>query len=205
MEGTDVSYWDGNFNNDHTYFGNGCADTAGSDTSCSTRITETYDHEDQFMGAYYNFQAATSGTGGGMTTNNANSPDTFCPLGWQLPYGGSGGDYYDKPKSWTYLFNLYDIQYGEWQNPTEEQRSYTRKLRSYPHSYIQAGRYVYGKLYDMTGTAGRYWSGTVDGPGLAYRLGYWIDYGSLTNVGNRSEWQFSVRCVCFHRRHGGRK
>ena len=172
MEGTDIQTGnvDGNFSHDHTYYGNGCSDrwvgdgSGGSTTACSTDLATTADNEDQKMGVYYTYQAASSGSGAATSTDNTNIPDTFCPFGWQLPYAGTGGDYYDKSKSWKYLF----VQYGLGNNVD----SY-HKFQSYPFSYVYTGLYhwAYGKLYAFSyGGFVVYWSGTVSGSGNAYRI-----------------------------------
>ena len=201
MEGTDVSpYDDQNKDHDHTYFGNGCTtamEDGGSTSSCTTRLTSTYDGETQNIGVYYNFQATTSGFGGsGAYSTHPVSDDTFCPLGWQLPYAGTGGDYYDKSKSWEYLLDTYGIQTGSYpEGGTEEQRSNSRKIRSYPFSYIQAGIFRNGILGDMTTGKGRWWSIAATDSSMAWRFYYFIGDGSMTIETNLKFWQFSARCV----------
>ena len=153
---------------DRTFYGNGCPNgwgdkgAGGSITPCSTRIVKTYDNEDQKNGTYYHFQAATSGTGGSMSTDNTNSSDTFCPLGWQLPYSGTGGDYYNKSRSWNYLFNKYSI--------IDDETSAT-KVKSYPFSYVYSGIFGWdmGRLYYQNG-GGFYGSSTLASSGQLYRL-----------------------------------
>ena len=167
---------DSNVANDHTYYGNGCTDgwgtggesgDGGSITPCPVsdgggRYTTTADNETQKIGTYYTFSASTTGTGGTMTTSNSNSPDTFCPLGWQLPYSGTGGDYYDKSKSRKYLLTTYNIG----NNPTG-----SSKTRSYPLSNNLSGFYfsAWGKLYYKNGVA-YYWSSTVNNLSEAARM-----------------------------------
>ena len=158
VEGTDVKTGntDSNTGHDHTYYGNGCPNDwgtdgdGGSNKSCSTRIIGTRDGENQKTGTLYDLQAATSGTNGSAPTGDL-TPDTFCPLGWQLPYGGTGGDYYDKSRSWEYLFNEYSLGSGV---------SGANAVRSYPMSYILPGVYnwITGLLY-FQDRNGYYWSG----------------------------------------------
>ena len=122
--------------------------------ACSTRITKTYDNEDQKNGTYYHYQAATSGMGSTVNAENAIIPDTFCPLGWQLPYGGTGGDYYNQSKSWRYLFTTYGY---------ENDKAGRNGSQSYPLSYIKSGQTIWGQgaLYRF-GKSGRYWAATVN-------------------------------------------
>ena len=165
---TDLTvYADSEVLHDHTYYGNGCPNVwddgkegrGGSKTPCSSRTVETFDEETQAIGVYYTFQAATSGTGGAITTDNTNAPDTFCPLGWQMPYGGTDGDYYNKSKSWRYLIEGYRYD------------TIVTSISSYPISIIYSGDYYWaiGRLFS-SGIQGAYWSSTVVGSYNSYRL-----------------------------------
>ena len=189
MEGDDVYYGhDGQENRNHTYYGNGCPGNwdSGSSKACGSRLTNTLDNETQDIGAYYNFQAAASGSGGtSLTTENANSPDTFCPLGWQLPYGGTGGDYYDQSRSWKYLFEAYSIN-GD--------QSGSNKIRSYPLSYIFSGIYNYADgLLRYFGSHGMYWSETIYNGTQTFRF-YLQTSNNGVDYDNRVRGQ-AVRCA----------
>ena len=181
--------------NDHSYFGNGCdTDTwgqggdGGSDVSCSSRLTETSDSETQIIGTYFNYAAVSVGSGVGTVSENANTPDTFCPLGWQMPYGGTGGDYYDKSRSWEYLLNSYNLS----GNPPRI------TMTSYPFSLIAAGEYYWTTaLLFRQGIEINYWTSTSRTQSSGYRIqgrmngatiGRTTDSVSKTNG-------FSIRCV----------
>ena len=174
---------------DHTYYGNGCSGGDGSATPCSTRIIQTADSENQKNGTYYHFQAATSGSGGAITTDNTNSSDTFCPLGWQLPYSGTGGDYYDKSKSWNYLFTTYGVAFDA--GTTAD----ATKIKSYPFSYVYSGNYnwITGRLYNQSGNGG-YWSSTVFSSTNAYYLYTWSS-GVRPTSSYIKALGFTLRCV----------
>ena len=175
MEGTDVTQFaDGTSNNDHTYYGDTCAVKwdVGTSVTCTLRTVQTYDNETQGIGVYYNFQATTSGSGGpSLSTQNANAPDTFCPLGWQVPYGGTGGDYYDKSRSWRYLFQSYSF--------VPETPPYGNDVREYPISLIASGNYRWGD--------GRLYSASFDG-----------DYQASTVREQYYNYQFDVGGTTFH-------
>ena len=155
---------------DHTYIGNGCPGGSGTASPCSTRIIKDGNDEDQKNGTYYHFQAATAGSGGAIETDNANAPDTFCPLGWQLPYSGTGGDYYDKSKSWRNLFNTYGITYDD------GGAAQATKIRSYPFSYVLSGSFIWdsGLLFLFTEHA-LYWSSSITSDYTSYRLNSWAN------------------------------
>ena len=148
----------------------GTSGEGGSDIPCvaTGRIVKDGNNEDQKNGTYYHYQAASVGTGSAITTNNANVPDTFCPLGWQLPYSGTAGEYYNQSRSWKYLLDSYGITYDNG-NVTE-----ATKIKSYPFSYVYSGRYVWhtGRLY-VQGNNGHYWFSTVFSSTNAYDLNTW--------------------------------
>ena len=194
---TIAPYKDGTVTNDHSYYGRGCKNSwgtsgeGGSQTPCADsdaggRYVKTADNETQKNGTYYNFQAATVGTGGAMDTDKSNSPYTFCPLGWQLPYSGTGGDYYDKSKSLNYLFNKYSI--------IDDETSAT-KVKSYPLSYVYSGFYNWdtGRLYSQN-YSGIYWSSTVVSSPNAYRLFTWSSVVSPANTSSKAR-GYAFRCV----------
>ena len=176
-----VQFKDENDEHDHTYYGMGCPNfwgqdgSTGSDIPCSTRIVQDGNGEDQRNGTYYSGQAGMTGSITDEAGTNYNSSDTFCPLGWQLPYGGTGGDYYNKSKSWKYLFTLYGENSSLPTGPT---------VQKYPHSIIGSGEYYWGtgRLYNQLGTSGgHYLTLTYGGQGKSMsRLSQWnsisIDY-----------------------------
>ena len=184
---------DDNASHDRTYHGNGCTnewDTTaqyygGSSVSCITDIANTFDGEPLSIGTYYTFQAATAGAGGSIEADNTNSSDTFCPLGWQLPYSGKGGDYYDKPKSWNYLFGRYSF---------ESNQEKSEKIRSYPMSNFYSGmfHFIYGVLFYLEKN-GIYWSMTSFTPGGSYWLTLW-DAGADPSSTAPKATASAVRC-----------
>ena len=202
MEGTDVSgHNDSNVLNDHTYFGNGS--TAGwtppNQISGTTNTTRTSDNEELLIGSYHNYQAATSGSGGSITTISE-APDTFCPLGWQLPYGGTDGDYYDRSKSWNNLFRLYNIS---------DDTSGAVKFSSYPFSYIRSGMYYFwSSILIEQDYLGRFWSIMNQNGDQASRIQLGETVFHQTGYDSKQA-GVTLRCIKYlallHRRHGGRR
>ncbi len=195
VAGTDISsIREVNQTKDRTYYGNGCPnayDTSkpnygGSTVSCQTSIVDTVDGETQKIGTYYSFAAATSGTGGSTTSGVTNSTDTFCPLGWQLPYGGTGGDYYDKSRSWKYLLTQYNIL---------DDGSNITVLQSYPLSYIRSGNSIaYSGILLTMGIQGFYWSISYNSLQLAFRFDFWYS-GFKNNENVDKAHDQPLRCV----------
>ena len=196
MEGTNIAaYADSVRWHDHTYYGNGCSNKwdssnppefGGSTTACSTRIVETYLHENQKNGTYYNYHALTTGTAEDHTTDNEVIDDSVCPLGWQLPYGGTGGDYYDKSKSWKYLYERYLIT-GD--------ASGSATIRSYPFSNVYSG-YIYivsGTLFTQS-KGGSLWTPTIYNANNAYRV-KWSEQETAYNAIEGRTLGMPVRCV----------
>ena len=172
VAGTDIrdipGYQDANAYHDHSFYGNGCLqeDVQGgvsySYETCSTRVIGTYmNAEYQDIGVYYNYQATSAGSGASLNTDNANIPDTFCPLGWQIPYGGTGGDYYDKSRSWRFLFNKYNALTTD------------KKLGSYPLDFVLSSHYGWhaGLLFVLNGAL--FYTGTVNATNGAYWFVSW--------------------------------
>ena len=196
VEGININFPDSDYTHTLTYYGNGCPNNGGTGQpgatkACDKRILKTLDDEYQENGTYYNFQAVTDGTGAAIQTDNANAPDSFCPLGWQLPYGGTGGDYYNKPKSWEYLFvTAYNYDISQMQQTTD-------KIRSYPHSFIMTGYYnnYSGAFYEQ-GADGLYSSSTSSGQ-QRYTLFFFSGYIVIQYSGGKNN-DYPVRCVnCF--------
>ena len=200
MEGTDLTpYIDINANHDHTYYGNGCPGgwNSGSTVACESKETRTwsggtgdkYRGEKQDIGTYYHFQAATTGSGGALTEDNAIASDTFCPLGWQLPYGGKGGDYYDKSKSFRFLTNSYNFVTS----------SDGYKEMMYPFDYIPSGATDFGtgRLYEMNinGSSGSLnaWSNTNTNDTAASKKQIWSSSIEIYNFPKK--YGVSIRCV----------
>ena len=189
-------YKDTSYSHDHTYYGRGCRNgwgvdgDGGSITPCADsdaggQYVATADGETQKTGVFYHFQATTVGTGNDLTTDNAVVTDSFCPLGWQLPYGGTGGDYYDKSKSNKYLFNEYAITSGA---------PGVTSILSYPISYIMSGRvsFQHGRLY-MQEVRSQQWKGSVRGAGNGYYFAMG-DYSFNTDDYTTKAMGLPIRC-----------
>ena len=188
MEGTDIEQIDTNVRHSHTYYGKGCPWSGGYNKSCDIEEVNTADDEPEEIGTFYNYAASSSDSAPDIIEkDNTLIPDTFCPLGWQLPYSGTGGDYYDQSRSWANLYTIYHIEADSAANSTA--------IQSYPFSYITSGYYswVDGKLYS-SGISGYYWSIIVNSGVGAYSMGAW-SAGIRYAIPNSRYHGFMLRCI----------
>ncbi len=186
VENTDLSNTGLPPSQSFTYYGGSCISTGWDriEHSCGVWYSNTASNEQQRIGTYYNYQASTSGSGYSLATDNANVSDTFCPLGWQLPYSGTGGDYYDQSKSWNYLLARYNYI---------NDATGSIGIRSYPLDYVFSGYYlgkgVAGANYGMVA-----WSSTVKSANGSYRL-YSTNNTLQSSSSDTKESAQTVRCA----------
>jgi len=168
-----------------TFNDNGTIDvkTGGTDGrywNGSTGYTTTGNLRDH-SGHYYNWPAATAGSGTvDIATDGQNVDDSICPKGWQLPQN-SGTKSFD---------NLIRTVYGISATDTDA------SVMAEPLHFIRSGIYSYsrgGILYDQ-GTSGNFCSATAKSDIRAYYLNFSSiylgpQYGSYKGHG------FTVRCV----------
>ena len=121
-------------------------------------------------GTYYNWYAATAGSGK-YSTSSGNASYSICPKGWRLPTGGSSGEFQT-------LYNNY---------------SSSAAMRGDPVNFVLSG-YRYGSSTGGQGGNGSYWSSTVIAISNAYFL-----YIQGSNTGpaynGPKYYGFSMRCV----------
>ena len=150
--------------------------TAGSNQTCST--TQGSADATAHIGNYYNWSAATAGSGTyAMTSGNASY--SICPKGWRLPTGGSSGE----------LNNLITTQYG-----ISSSGAGSAALRSAPLSFILGGHYNYSGGVNGQGSYGSYWSSAANSSNGAYSLDFNSSNVSPTDSNYKASGG-SVRCV----------
>ncbi len=144
----------------NTSFPTSCVDTAYNMSSGNS----TY-------GNYYNWYAATAGTGTcAMTSGNATA--SICPKGWRLPTGGSSGEF-------QILYDNYS--------------SASAMMSADGPAFVLSGR-RYGTSTGLQGSNGFYWSSTVYGANNAYYLG--LDSSSVRPAYGYEKYRgHTVRCI----------
>jgi len=150
--------------------------TAGINT------TTTYDGDTQYYGNYYNWYAATAGSGTyEMTFSDNDVTSSICPSGWELPR-------YTDEKSYNNLITAYNI--------TTTEDTGVQAIRSRPLSFVFSGHYASGSgaIYDKD-SLGRWWeskSGTVYN---AYGFQVYDSTSTKTKIQSAKNFGRPVRCV----------
>ena len=137
----------------------------------------TYDAH-YLAGNYYQWNAATAGTGASVTSNGDNASSSICPKGWKLPANGSSTG------SFGGLTSAYSISSNS---------AGATALTKSPLYFIPAGYVASGSLYDA-GYSGSYWSSTARSSGSAYSLRFGSSDVYPSYNGSRYSGR-SVRCL----------
>ena len=134
-------------------------------------------------GNYYNFYAATAGTGNPNLTSG-DAPDSICPSGWHLP--SSTGT-----SSYTTLVQNY---VGREEN-TDNLTNHHSPLLLSTLSFTRSGFYTYynGILYSQS-SHGYYWSHTPNGKTRAYYLTF-VSTGLYPRSNYSRGYGFTLRCL----------
>ena len=148
-------------------------------SSSATGSGDTYLWES--AGNYYNWYAATAGTGtSSMTSSDATA--SICPKGWRLPPNSTAS------KSYYYLITT---TYG-----LASSAAGSTSLRADPLNFNLSGDYDYSSgAMGGQGSGGVYWSSTAySSATVAYNLYFNTSYIYPQNYGYKGH-GFSVRCV----------
>ena len=151
--------------------------TPMDDGTTNTVISGNTYNAHYLVGNFYQWNAATAGTGGTID-NYAKATDSICPKGWRLPISTSSGEY-------QALMTAYKI--------TSNTDSTTRITQS--PLYFHPSGYVYSGSLRYAGNGGRYWSSTAaSNTSDAYYLYFNSGGVNPSNYGSRYS-GFSVRCL----------
>jgi uncharacterized repeat protein (TIGR02543 family)/uncharacterized protein (TIGR02145 family) len=147
-------------------------------SSTPTASGVAYDWEK--TGAYYNWNAATAGSGSFTMVDGDEAADSICPKGWRIPFGNQAD------KSW---YNLLQTTYNAPATPSMVVNS--------PINFLYAGYYdfVLANMSNNNGTLGYYWVSTARAQDYVYGLG--ISQGVLIDINgyNSKGSGLTMRCV----------
>ena len=139
------------------------------DSSACDDQSLVYNPNNTTYGVYYNYYAATAGTGKYTTTGYASS--SICPKGWTMPWGGDHEN----------LLNYYN--------------SGSLMLNSNRFSAALAG-YRLGDTFGAVGTEGQYWSKTIRSNSYTYMLV--VSSSGINAWASESKFAgLSVRCKAY--------
>ena len=146
--------------------------TPMSDGTTNTAISGNTYNAHYLVGNYYQWNAATAGTGGSIT--NTNATDSICPKGWQLPTSNNSNS-----GSFQALMNAYSIS----SNTTGSTKITQSPLYFHPSGYVLSGSLRYA------GNHGFYWSST------AYSSSTYAHYLRFLLGAVNSSYDYSARYV----------
>ena len=140
----------------------------------------------EVLGNYYNWYAATSGTGTYGLSSGEVASGSICPAGWRLPDGSINNGAAD------YSYLLY--YYGIYSDPTSSSMVEGRALNMLkaPFSLMRAGDYFFGIAY--IDARGFMWTSTAEYNEQAVRLYYSSEYTSPWGTDDK-RYGFSIRCL----------
>ncbi len=192
--GTKVTNLNGHFTSSDTtgkyydpgkivYLGTSAVDvtdmSASDDPNYNAIIGNNTYNAHYLVGNYYNWMAATNGTGASVTTNGANASGSVCPTGWSLPTSGN-----TNTGSFGGLTTAYSIG---------DNAAGSTALRSAPLYFVYGGNVSNSSLSSI-GSLGYYWSSTASSATSAYGL-YFSSSGVNPSNGPFRYLGGSVRCV----------
>ncbi len=162
-------------------------------TNGATYTATEYDAH-YLAGNYYQWNAATAGTGGTIT--NANATGSICPKNWKLPSSGNN----TTKGTFGYMLTQYGVQSkpnvaaGAVASPVNS-NNYDVALS--PLFFVRGGDvYPYGQKLDYAGQGGYYWSSKAySRTDLAYSLSLGSSSVSPSNSYNGRYGGFSLRCL----------
>lgn len=186
VDDTGVYSWDlGDYRIKDPIIPNSCGSAKNAFSQCADQFIayttpKTVDGEvnaHYIVGNHYQWNAATAGTGGTISSGQASS--SICPKGWRLPTSTPSGEF-------QALLNAYSIE------------SDVAKLTDSPLYFVRGGSVVQSTLFLLNdaGSSAGYWSSTPLANGTqTYSLDFGgTDYINASGVNYRQDGR-SVRCI----------
>ena len=177
--------------------GASCTKTANTAVNASASGTcRLYDGH-YLVGNYYQWNAATAGTGGTITNSNASG--SVCPKGWKLPSSATNASTITKG-TFAYLLQQYGLAsaYNSGSlTGTSSVNNNTYNIALSPLFFVRGG-YIGPNLTDkfrVAGQDGDYWSSrAVSNADVAYRLAF--GSSNVLPSGSVSRYYgYSLRCL----------
>ncbi len=139
-------------------------------------------------GNYYQWNAATAGTGGVIT--NANASSSICPKNWKLPNSNSTAK-----NSFAYLLQQYGVSSSL--SGTSSVNSNTYNIAQSPLFFVRGGGIFFydTNKFQVAGQSGYYWSSRANSStGVAYYLSFYSS-GVDPSDSYYRYYGYSLRCL----------
>ncbi len=147
-------------------------------------------------GNYYNWYSATAGNGDySIDTDGGAVVGDICPLGWHLPYGGSGTDVHGGFSSGG--FSYLDIQLGGTGGSTstnEEGAMRYAVWTAFPNNLVISGE-IEENTFHSRGLKGSYWTENSRDQDYAYYMSFANSYVYPRHHSDPKSYGRSVRCI----------
>lgn len=160
--------------------------TASTNPNFTGVISGSVYNAHYLIGNYYNWNAATAGTGANIIAADSRASDSICPKGWQLPLNGTTDAKIGKS------FGNLLISYGS----LNKINAGSQDIRLAPIYLFFTGRVTGGSSLTETKTNGFYWTSVTYSENEAYRLAFDAN-GIDPNSGFSSSRAYGnvIRCV----------
>lgn len=162
---------------------------SGNITTNQADCTDT-----QPCNSYYSWDAATLGSGRGISTDNTDAQYSICPKGWKLPTSRTTA-----ATNWQTESDFYVLahQYGlDSTTSTSESDNgfYTQAGPGTAPNFLLAGYYDNGS-FNSGGSGGGYWPSTSGSTGSNARNLYFYSSDVYSASDGNRRYGFSVRCL----------
>ena len=187
-----------------------CANGLNDVTTSSSSNCFIGDNDEQTIGTYYNFTAATAGKGTEAMTTGSSTTDSICPKGWQLPtntgtksytnllvdtYGGGTWDASSNTDGVRWNRDSRSLTAGNRDAGDYHLWAMTAATRLAPFSLPFSGYYYYySGAVDDVGYEGYWWSSTATSASKA-RFLHVLSGFFRPQANSYKGYGFTVRCV----------
>ncbi|MBR3385987.1 hypothetical protein IKG68_00210 [Candidatus Saccharibacteria bacterium] len=189
-----------------TGFGEGnvlpASSKTGFDNDYKAFIYNTGNNTDTCTGdgcySYYSYNAATLGSGMGISSDNTDAPYSVCPKGWKLPASRLTLELAKTSSDFYQMAIHYGLNPADVNETSDAAPTFCTSAGDCPGApsiprFLRAGNYNGSTLY-LGGTDGYYWSSTANSSRDARHL-YFYSGGVYSTVNNPRRYGFSVRCL----------
>ena len=142
--------------------------------------------EHQLVGNYYQWNAATAGTGALVSQKGEDATDSICPKGWQLPTLTGDTSAYNLMTKYPDIFSGLALE-------DDNTGTATEAATQDPLFFGYTGDVFLGAMYDV-GQFSNFWLSTLYSENYAYLFGVAPGMATASGWGSR-DFGYSIRCL----------